>query len=57
MVRLVRRGLRLIIRLPVEVLIIPFSALQAFFGVVGVLIAVVTLLTSVRDYSGVSLGG
>lgn len=50
-------GCGLIIWILVEVLIIPLSALQAFFGVVGVLIAVVTLLPSMRDYCGVSLGG
>ena len=50
-------GCGLIIWILVEVLIIPLSVLHAFFGVVGVLIAVVTLLPPVRDYCGVSLGG
>jgi len=49
-------GCGLIIWILVEVLIIPLSALQAFFGVVGVLIAVVTLLPAVRRFCGGTLG-
>ncbi len=50
-------GCGLIICILVEVLIIPFSALRAFFGVVGVPIAVVTVLPAVRRFCGVSLSG
>jgi hypothetical protein len=49
-------GCELIICILVEVRIIPFSALQAFFGVFGVLIAVVTLLPAVRSFCGGNLG-
>jgi hypothetical protein len=49
-------GCGLFIRILVDVRIIPFSALQAFFGVVGVLIAVVTLLPAVRRFCGGNLG-
>jgi hypothetical protein len=49
-------GCRLIIWVLVEVLIIPFSALQAFFGIVGVLITVVTFLPAVRRFCGAAPG-
>ena len=49
-------GCGLFIRILVDVLITPFSALHAFFGVVGVLIAVVTLLPAVRRFCGGTLG-
>ena len=49
-------GCGLIIWILVEVLIIPLSVLQAFFGVVGVLIAVVTLLPAERRCCGGTLG-
>jgi len=48
-------GCGLVLWIVVQVLYIPFSALQTIFGAVGLLIATVTLLPSVRDYCGVTL--
>lgn len=48
-------GCGLIIWLIVEITIIPFSSLQAFFGTVGVLIAAIALLPAVRRFCGVAL--
>jgi hypothetical protein len=50
-------GCALIIWIVVEVVIVPFSALQVTYGTVGVLIAAVTLAPSVRRYCGVRIGG
>ncbi len=48
-------GCGLVIFELVEVQFIPFSWLQPFFGTVGLLIAVLSLLPSVRRYAGVRL--
>jgi hypothetical protein len=50
-------GCALMIWMLVEITIIPFSWLQPFFGGVGLLIFVVSLLRSVRRFYGVSLPG
>lgn len=50
-------GCGLMIWILVEVTIIPYDLLQVIFGVVGALIAVVTLLAPVRRYCGVSFLG
>ena len=47
----------LMIWILVEITIIPFSWLQPFFGAVGVLIFVVSLLKPVRRFYGVALPG
>ncbi len=46
-------GCGLVIWILVEITIIPYSWLQPFFGTVGVLIAVVSLLPPVRRFYGV----
>ncbi len=48
-------GCGLVIFELVEVQFIPFSWLQPFFGTVGLLIALLSLLPSVRRYAGVRL--
>ena len=50
-------GCGLMIWILVEITIIPFSWLQPFFGAVGVLIFVVSLLKPVRRFYGVALPG
>jgi hypothetical protein len=50
-------GCALMIWILVEITIIPFSWLQPFFGGVGLLIFVVSLLRPVRRFYGVSLPG
>jgi hypothetical protein len=47
-------GCALIIWIVVEALLTPYSVLQVVYGVVGLLIALVTLVPSVRRYSDVS---
>jgi hypothetical protein len=46
-------GCALMIWIVVEVTVIPFSVLQVIFGIIGVAIAVVSLLPSVRRFCGV----
>jgi hypothetical protein len=50
-------GCGLMIWILVEITIIPYDVLQVAFGVIGVLIFVVSLLKSVRRFYGVSLPG
>jgi hypothetical protein len=51
-------GCGLIIWIAVEMVFVPFDILQAIFGAIGVLIALLTLLSPVRRYCGVRvLGG
>jgi hypothetical protein len=50
-------GCGLMIWILVEITIIPYDVLQVAFGVIGVLIFLVSLLKSVRRFYGVSLPG
>ena len=50
-------GCGLMIWILVEITIIPFSWLQPFFGGVGLLIFIFSLLRPVRRFYGVSLPG
>ena len=50
-------GCALMIWILVEITIIPYSWLQPFFGGVGILIFIFTLLRPVRRFYGVSLPG
>ncbi|MGO8684040.1 MAG: hypothetical protein ACLQUT_05605 [Thermoleophilia bacterium] len=50
-------GCGLIIWIVVEALLTPYSVLQVVYGIVGLLIALVTLVPSVRRYSDMRLLG